>query len=165
MGYQPFQYDARQAMIVAKWQVGVRNFLLPVAVIPYAVPLVLELLRVVAGMPVPQLNLSPVLLIAGAVYAALLLYILFRLYTVGTALQKRKLTVNFSGETVVIQENGDAVFLARNEDILRIDYGEQIVRVLTQYDAGCVPRAVVPDNFLSEMQAALGADCRAHRWM
>lgn len=165
MVFRHFQFNDAQALIVAKWQVGVRNVLVPVGIIPYAVPLTLELLRIGVGLRIPQLNLTTATIAAAVIYAFLLVYIVYRINTVANGLKNRRLTLSFDGDTLVIKEGEDTAYIARFEDILRVDYGGEVIRVATKYGAGCVPLEMAPDTFIGKMQAALGKQCRKHRWM
>lgn len=150
---------------MAKWQIGVRNYLLPVGVMPFAATLLIEMLRRMFDLSIAQLNLSPVMISAAAVYALIILFLMYRITIVANKIKAREFSLSFDGASVVIHENEKAVFAARNEDIKRIDCGANVVRVQTIFGAECVPRQYTPESFVSEMRDKLGREFYDRAWM
>jgi hypothetical protein len=166
MQFIPFTFDDGQAMITAKWQVGVRNYTLPFAVLPFAVPVFYELLRRAFRLSLPAFTPGVPHLSIAALYLMLLLFVYYRLRRVADSLKGKQLAVAFDGDTVVVRKDDQTLYITRNEDIKRLDYGVSVVRIQSDYGAYCLPRSVVPEpTFLQPMAEKLEKNFIYHAWM
>lgn len=164
MQYTPFRYTGREAAITAKWQVGVRNYTLPLAVVPFAAIVLLTLAGLLGWLPGTSSQMTPPLAICMALLLLVVLYVLYRLRTTAAELAKRPLEVSFDGDTVVVRVDETATYVTRFEDITAVDYGADIVRVQSDYGAYCIPRRLVPADFIDKMRRT-GAAVMQRRWM
>jgi hypothetical protein len=165
MQYSNFVYNDAQAKITAKWEVGVRNYFVPVAVIPYGVPIALDIMRIAFKWnSFPALAPSFLTTMSFSIYFFFLLFIVFRLKNTEKKIKSRRLRISFDSDAVVIKDDEKAIYAVQNEDIGRVDTGQQVMRIATEYGAVCLPLDIVPQIFIDEMKK-LGRQYREHRWM
>lgn len=165
MQYTRFQYNDTEATITAKWEVGVRNYTLPLALLPFAAVILVEFLKFAGILSLPRLQLQPLHFAAAALYLLFILFVLYRIRSTAESLKKRALAVSFTGDTVVIKTGDTAVYVTRFEDIKQLDYGAHILRVQSDYGAYCIPWRLVPADFIGRFEAAETVAVRAWRWM
>lgn len=168
MQYTPFQYTDREALITAKWQVGVRNYTLTLALLPFAAVALLELFKWLEWLRLPYIELSPMHFAFAALYLLVILFVLYRIQSTAAGLKNRRLSVCFEGDTLVIRQGDapDAVsHITRFEDITAVDYGRDIARIAGEFDACCIPLRLIPDGLIDRFAQTDGVAVRFRRWM
>lgn len=165
MQYTDFTYTDAEATITAKWQVGVRNYTLPLAFFPFAVVLFVELLKWAEVIRLPYMQFQPLHFAAAALYILFILFVFYRIYSTATSLKKRQLALSFDGNTVVVKTGETSVYVTRYEDIKAIDYGDTIIRIQSDYGAYCLPARLVPNDFVSSFEGRDDVIIKRHRWM
>lgn len=163
--FLPFRYDEAGATITAKWQLGVRNLLPPLAVLPFALVFVLGLLQFLKISPLPPLSILPMHYVMFALYLLILLYFESKVRAQAASLRRGSFSVSFDGDCVTVRTEGDVQHVMRNEDITRVDCGERIVRMASKFGAHCVPRVLVPEALLQSLRDNNNIQWNEPRWM
>lgn len=164
MPYTDFRYTDIEAEITAKWQVGVRNRTLPMAILPLALILVPELLSMLGVLSLPGLRMTGPLYAAGMLYLLFILFILYRIRKTANELKTRMLAVRFEEDTLDVK-TGEAVYITRYADVRAVDYGAHIVRVQSDHDAFCIPRRLMPNDFIDRFEQNRDVIVTTRRWM
>lgn len=166
---KPFRFNEEEAKIVARWEIGVRNYVAPITALLFALVFAVAFARYALRVETPGFGWL-------AAYAAIVLVFILILYYIGkrvdmTAAEigKRVLAVDFSEEeayVAVVEYEGKTVFRTLNSDVAAIDAGPNVVRIDSRSGAICLPRAQVPDTFIALMQKQLGTkNFHIRRWM
>ncbi len=164
MVFKPFYFDRQQALIAAKWTVGIRDLALPFGVAPFAVMLLYELLRRSFGVALPAIKYTLVHLCAAVLYLMLIFYLVYRTGTVAKTFEDARFEASFDGGSVIVRRNGSDVYRVLDEDIRTVDYGDRMLRIGSPYGNFCLPRSVVPDAFLTDTKQR-GIPIVFRRWM
>lgn len=166
---KPFRFTAAEARIVARWEIGVRNYPAPLTAALLAAILGIELFRLRQHTPARPAAMLFCYAAALLLYAALLFYLRTRVNATAREIAKRELAADFSedGDGLAVVEYGDkTVFRAPDADVERVDAGEHVVRICAKGGTICLPRTQVPDDYLARMLGQLGTkNYRVRGWM
>ena len=166
---KPFQFNEAEARIVAKWEIGVRNYVSPLTALLFALIGLVEVVRYATKTPLPPVSfyIADAVAIFGFVIA--LYYVGRRVEMTAREIMKRELAVDFNMEEsyfAVVEYGGRVVFRAQNADVMRVDVGPNVIRLDGRAGAICLPRAQVPEEFLTLMQKQLGREkFKIQKWM
>ncbi len=166
---KPFRFTEPEAKIVARWEIGVQNYVSPLTGVLFALIGLIEVLRYVLKMPVAPISFYIADVAAIIVFVVALRYIGKRVDMTARDIMKRELAVDFNDEQsyfAVVEYGGRLVFRAHNNDVEKIDIGPNVVRLDGKAGAICLPVHQVPEAFLVLMQKQLGVNgYKAHKWM
>ncbi|MEG1268113.1 MAG: hypothetical protein RSD35_02585, partial [Oscillospiraceae bacterium] len=139
---KPFHFSENEAKIVAKWEIGVRNFVQPLTVLLFVMIGAIEVIRYIVKIPIAPVAYYIADLAAIFIFMIMLGYIGKRINSTALKIQKREIAVdfNFDESYISVVEYGDKIiFKSSYNDIFHIDAGENVVRINSITGVICLP--------------------------
>lgn len=166
---KPFHYTDEEAVIVAKWETGVRNTVVPMTVLLVVLIVAIEMVRLASGLALPGWSFLIADAAAVALFMLVVYYISQRVKQTARQIVKREIAVMFDDEQtkLSIVEYGDKeIYKCFYSDISTIHAGPNVVRISSKSGSICLPCSQVPEEFLIDMQKKLGANnYKILKWM
>ena len=159
-----FQYNKPESEIAARWEVGVRNYARPVAIIVTGAVCLTE-----AYKRINDIADFKSLAIECAVMLIFLFYIkklMERVQHTADSIAARSFELLCDGENLTLYEGGSQIFKTALCEISEVDGGANIIRIVCPFGAICLPRRVLGDELVAGLRERLGKQkFRVHGWM